>query len=236
MMTMEGNDEPAPISAPGADEPIRVSALLPGRVEEKSAVYERCLAELIDLLGVRRPPLISESREDRRRWQGSARRLIAQAAGVVPAREELFGPLVRAAVYEPDPSFNAEFVAPAVTLFGYRRVKLALIDYLANGSRPERVGAIRAWVWTQVRRSTTPTPEEKTLDDSLADLRDAWQETVLQVFVADDDLDLRRRLLPRLDLHVLNWPEAQRPTVEKAIRIAREHPDEYLRRCVEHQL
>jgi hypothetical protein len=48
------------------------------------------------------------------------------------------------------------------------------------------------------------------------------------MFVTNDDLDVRRCLLPGLDLRAANWPESQSPTVREAIRIARADPDGYL--------
>jgi len=85
-------------------------------------------------------------------------------------------PLIRAAVHEPDPSFNRQLVAPAVAAFGRRRVQLAFIAYLDTGTAPDMAGAARAWYWTQVPLvyvggSKTPTPESAAQCDAFSDLR-----------------------------------------------------------------
>ncbi|MFF2186283.1 hypothetical protein [Streptomyces sp. NPDC058155] len=58
--------------------------------------------------------------------------------------EELFAPLMAAAVYDPDPSFCRWFVEPALYAFGRRRVLSALVDRLRTGTDAERAGAVRA--------------------------------------------------------------------------------------------
>ncbi|MEW2378503.1 hypothetical protein AB0883_20695 [Micromonospora sp. NPDC047812] len=56
------------------------------------------------------------------------------------------------------------------------------------------------------------------------------------MFVTNEDLDVRRCILPGLDLGRQQYPEDLHETVAEAIRIARTHPDEYLRHRVEHQI
>ncbi len=141
----------------------------------------------------------------------------------------------------PDPSFNRQLVEPALAAFGRRRVQLALLEHLRTGTNPERAGAARAWYWTQVALtylagSGSPTPESQSEYDAFADLRREWHETALRVFVANEDLDVRRCILPGLDLGTQQYPEDLHETVAEAIRIARTHPDEYLRHRVEHQI
>lgn len=229
---MESGDEtPAP----------RSLLPLPRRAEDTSSAYEKCLAVLIDLLGAERPPLASDTGRSHRVWHQRARQVIAQAAQSSPARDEWFEPLMRAAVYDPDPSFNRRLIEPAVTTFGRRRVQRALLDYLRAGTDPERAGAARAWYWTQVpltflAGSPTPTPESRAEFEAVADLRQEWRETALRVFVANNDLDVRRSLLSGLNLNLRHYPEALHETVAEAVRIARTHPDDYLRHRVEHQV
>jgi len=214
---------------------------LPRRGEDTATTYEKCLMVLIGLLGAESPPLTSDTNHSHRVWHQRARRAIAQAARQAAAREEWFEPFVRATVYDPDPSFNRRLVEPALTAFGRRRVQLALLEYLRNGTDPERAGAARAWYWTQVpltylAGSDTPTPESGAEFEAFADLRREWRESALQVFVSNADLEVRRCILPGLDLSVRHYPEALHGTVAEAIRIARTHSDEYLRHRVEHQL
>jgi len=214
---------------------------LPPSAADTAATYEQCLVVLIRLLGVESPPLASDTNQSHRVWHQRARRAIAQAARQAAVRDEWFEPFVRATVYDPDPSFNRRLVEPALLAFGRRRVQVALLDYLRNGTDPERAGAARAWYWTQVpltylAGSDTPTPESAAEFEAFADLRREWRETALQVFVSHADVDVRRCILPGLDLSVRHYPEALHGTVAEAIRIARTHSDEYLQHRVEHQL
>lgn len=235
-----GENSPA---TPSSDRPdaMRSYLPLPGRTDDTTATYERYLTELIDLLGAGRPALLSDSGGARFEWQHQARRVVAEAVGRTPVRQEWFEPLVRAAVYDPDPSFNRQLVEPAVAAFGRRRVQVRLLEYLRTGTNPQRAGAARAWYWTQVPltylgRSRSPTPESQAEYDAYADLRRQWRETALRVFLATEDLDVRRCILPGLDLRAEHYPHELRATVAQAIHLARTHPDEYLRHRVEHQL
>ncbi|GAA4107950.1 hypothetical protein [Streptomyces hundungensis] len=98
--------------------------------------------------------------------------------------EDLFDPLMAAAVYDPDPSLCRWFVEPAVYAFGRRRVMAALLDYLRTGTGVERAGAERAWYCAHVplraNRSPAYAPggsRDPALDES-RDVRDEWQETL----------------------------------------------------------
>jgi hypothetical protein len=150
-----------------------------------------------------------------------------------------------AGVYDPSPSANRQFIEPAVTAFGRRRVKTALIDVLLTGTDAERAGAARAWYWTGVSMRVAGrdssgayvyTPESLAESAAVADLRAQWQETALREFVANEDLDVRRCVLPGLTLNPANYPAEFRELVAEAVRIARAHPDEYIRHRVEHQV
>jgi hypothetical protein len=219
----------------------RQFAPLPGRTLDTRATFERCLAEMLDLLGVPRPVVTSDGGRARWLWQNKARQAIAPAMSRSPAREEWFEPLLRAAVYDPNPSFNRRLVEPALVAYGRRRVRMALLDFLRTGTDPERAGAARAWYWTLVplsflSGSDTPTPKSRAKAEAYADLDAEWHRTALHVFITNTDLDVRRCLLPGLDLCAEHWPEELRETVAEAIRIARTHPDEYLQQRVEHQI
>jgi hypothetical protein len=216
-------------------------APLPGRTEDTSAIYEQHLTCLLHLLGMEPPGPADDSRSAHRDWQNRVRRAIGQAVSARQASEDWFEPLVRAAVYEPNPSANRQLVEPAVIAFGRRRFKVKLIEYLRHGTNAERAGAARAWYWTIVPLrfvggSPSPTPESMAERDAVADLHREWQETALQVFTANEDLDVRRCILPGLVLRADFYPEHLRAAVREAIRIARTHPDEYLRHRVEIQV
>ncbi|MBE8476397.1 hypothetical protein IQ210_36175 [Streptomyces sp. 3R004] len=197
------------------------------------------MAQLIELLGAEPPATPGPGRE----WEHEARSIVRRtlrAADVPP--EGLFEQLVRTGVYDPNPSFNRQFIEPAVLLYGRRRVKAALIDVLRTGSDAERAGAARAWYWTGVsvryldRENRVMTPESRAEVDSVADLGAEWQEAALREFVANEDLDVRRCLLPGLVLNARRRPAELHGLVAEAVRIARNHPDAYLRHRVEIQV
>jgi hypothetical protein len=219
----------------GGEPPLRPRTLmaLPG--------FHRCLAGFLELAGVDAVP-----DDGTAAWQSAARRSIRQelkGRGHLP--EEFFDPLVMAGVYDSDPSFNRQFIEPAVTAFGRRRVKTALIEVLRTGTNAERAGAARAWYWTGIpmrvagRDSSgayTYTPESLAEREAVADLRAQWQELALREFVSNEDLDARRCILPGLGLNPAKHPPEFRELVTEAVSIARAHPDEYIRHRVEHQV
>jgi len=48
--------------------------------------------------------------------------------------EVFFMPLVRAAIYETDPSYNRDFVNPCIRIFGRRPASEALLDFVSTGT------------------------------------------------------------------------------------------------------
>lgn len=79
-------------------------------------------------------------------------------------------------------------------------------------------------------------PESLAEREAVADLRARWHEMALREFVSSEDLDVRRCILPGLTLNPANHPADLRELVAEAVRIARAHPDEYIRHRVEHQV
>jgi hypothetical protein len=219
----------------------RTFMALPGRPEDHMASFDRCLTGLLELIGVDAAPGNGTAT-----WRSAAFRAIRQELkepDQLP--EELFGPLVMAGVYDPDPSSNRQFIEPAVTAFGCRRVKAALIEVLRTGTNAERAGAARAWYWTGVpmrvagRDSSGAfiyTPESLAERAAVADLGAQWQEHALREFISNEHLDVRRCILPGLGLNPAEYPAESRELVAQAVRIARAHPDEYIRHRVEHQV
>lgn len=166
---------------------------------------------------------------------------VEQASDAGPVPDEWYEPLIRAAGHEPDPSFVRDLVQPAVSAFGRRRVRLGLLAHLETGSAPDAAGAARAWYWTIVplrylAGAHTPTSESVEERARYGDLDRRYADTALRRFVADDDLDLRRCLLPGLDLAPEAYPAGLRPLVTRAVEIARGSHDEYLRHRVEIQV
>jgi hypothetical protein len=195
-----------------------------------TATFDDCLAKLAQMVGAdMRTP------DGTCAWRSAAR--IAIRAGL-QKRDRLydafFDALVNAGVYDPNPSANAQFIRPAIAHFGRERVQTALLGFLRGGTNPERAGAARAWYWTHAT--------ERYIDhnraewDGLAGLRSAWREAALREFVANEDINVRRCILPGLPLSTEPYPADLHALVAEAIRIARTHSDEYLRHRVEIQI
>jgi hypothetical protein len=58
--------------------------------------------------------------------------------------EVLYEAMIRAAVYERDPSKNRAFVDPCVATFGLPRVSETLLEWFENGSDQEKASAVQA--------------------------------------------------------------------------------------------
>ncbi|MFB8406321.1 hypothetical protein [Streptomyces sp. NPDC055912] len=150
--------------------------------------------------------------------------------------DELFAPLMAAAVYDPDPSFCRWFVEPAVYAFGRHRVMAALVDYLRIGTDAERAGAVRAWysahVPFRVDRSPAYGPggvRDPALDES-QDIKAAWLEASMRVFSEVTDLQMRHRVLLSLPTSRAAYPPSLHELLESTIASARVHPDPHIRR------
>lgn len=217
---------------------------LPPSVGDSRVFFYRCLAVLADLLGADIGPEEPGTREWYRKTR-TAVRLGLQGRETLP--DQFFDALIRAGIYDQDSSLNAQFIQPAVAAFGCLRVRTALLDYLRNSSNAERAGAARASYWASAAWRWTSTTRDDARgwwqhyrpadpDGSLADLRQAWLETALREFVANEDIEVRRCILPGLPLKRDRYPAELRDLVDEAIAIARAHPDEYIRHRVEIQV
>ncbi|SOB79058.1 hypothetical protein [Streptomyces sp. 1331.2] len=205
---------------------VRILQPLPGRTAGEPPAFDLRLARLLRLIGVEVAPGPD--------YQSSARWEVHKAvAGRSELPEEYFEALVEAAVHDPNPSFNRRFVEPALLAFGQRRVRLALLGYLRTGTNPERAGAARAWYWTAL---SVGDGRNGAAADEGASVRDTWYETALREFVANEDLDVRRCILPGLPLVPRAYPKELHALVESAVAIARLHPDEYIRHRAEIQV
>ncbi len=143
-----------------------------------------------------------------------------------PVPRRLFGPMLRAGVLERNPSLNRRFVEPCVRSLGGGRVLAELLRYLEAGTNAEKAGAASALYWA----GGNPRGEE------LGELRERLRCQMLREFVANPDVDVRRRIIPMLRLEPEAYPEELRPLIPVAVEIARSHPDEYIRHRVEVQL
>ncbi|MGA5817265.1 hypothetical protein ACPC54_05305 [Kitasatospora sp. NPDC094028] len=212
---------------------------LPGRPAGGEQTFPECLAEVVRVLGLDVAPEEDAAADGGPPWGHRVRGALREACerGLVLS-EEAFGVLVRAAVLDPNPSFNRQFVEPALNAFGYGRVRAALLDRLRTGSDREKAGAARAWYWTALEQDlpgVTSVHGQLAAEDGAVLVRE-WDEAALREFVANEDLDVRRCLLPGLRLRASAHPAELHGLVETAVAIARAHPDEYLRQRVEHQV
>jgi hypothetical protein len=215
---------------------------LPGRTTHRTPAYAAVVRELVELVGVEAPPVDEKDPRDVRRWCVVTMRVVGvavrRAGAAGEAQEAWFEPMIRAAVHEPDPSFVRDIIRPAIDAYGRRRVRLALLDHLETGAAADAAGAARAWYPTLVGMryvDGSPTPESVAKRDEFRDLDRRFARSGLRRFVADDDLDVRRCLLPSLPLDPGAWPADMRDLVARATEIARSSRDEYLRHRVEIQ-
>lgn len=228
----------SPKSVQESPEPVQSLEPLPGRTEDATEKFLRLLGEMLKLVGAEVPLSSTAGRS----WAHQARSLIREALrGRKELPEEYFDALLITAIYDPNPSFNRQFVEPACVVFGRRRVQTALLRWLQDGTNQERAGAARAWYWTLAPLSyrggsKTPTPESKAEYDAVADLRAQWYETALREFVSNEHLDVRRCILPLLPLNPERYPPDLHELVAEAVRIARSHSDAYIRHRVEIQV
>jgi hypothetical protein len=184
--------------------------------------------------------LVNALQDDRQKW------FVAAIFEGYPVPRRLFAPLLKAAVDEVNPSFNRQFVEPCVKSFGHRAVNEFLLNIVERDNDAEIAGAVSALYWAnmQIRfAGNVPkltlqyaTPESR---EAFLALNDVWQrkrESLLRVFVNNDDVTVRRQIIPSLNLDECDYPDELKPLVERAIEIARNHSDEYIRHRVEVQL
>ena len=63
--------------------------------------------------------------------------------------KDLLKPMLYAAVHEPDPSFNNEFIKPCRRVFDYVDIQKLLLDVFQNGSKDEKIGVLKALYWAR---------------------------------------------------------------------------------------
>ncbi len=156
---------------------------------------------------------------------------VAEVFRFQPVPKRLLVGMLRTAVYERDPSLNRYFVEPCLRSFGARRVNQELLRYLEVGTDKEKAGVASAFYWSFGLNGHQGIRHE--------DLSDLWQRVSclhLREFVNNQDLDVRRRIMPLLVLREDCYPEELQPLVLRAVEIARAHPDDYIRHRVEIQL
>lgn len=136
--------------------------------------------------------------------------------------EAYFAPLLRAAIYEADPSFTQDFLTPALRAFGHRKVQEDLLRRLEQGTPREQAGALRAWYWAW-----------KPCDEDLRVKRDSF---LLKRFVECEELAVQRSIIFFLSLSPSDYSEACQSLIPTAIHLARTHPDASVRQHIEEKL
>jgi hypothetical protein len=178
--------------------------------------------------------------DQERKW------LVAEVFSKAPVPKRLFNVMLRAAVHEINPSLNRYFVEPCIAAFGHRAVNEALLEYVEQGNDFEKAGAINALYWggmhlqfDDYRRGLTlehATPESRT---AYLELKDVWERKrslFLREFVSNENVDVRRSIIPSLNLDEADYPNDLKLLIAQAVEIARNHEDEYIRHRVEVQL
>ena len=151
----------------------------------------------------------------------------------------LFDPLIRAAVYERDPSYNRYFVEPCVRSTGWQPTAQALLVYVRDGTDFEKAGAANALYHAFGHASSHPF----LLEDRVPDPPESEGETpsatrhrahriFLEEFVRNPHVDVRRSLVTKLH-HASDYPPDLQGMAEEARRIALSHPDDYIRERAE---
>jgi hypothetical protein len=164
--------------------------------------------------------LDSALQDENRKW------FVAAVFGEQPVPKRLVDRMLHAGVLEKNPSFNRRFIQPCVESFGAAAVLFKLLGYLQSGTDEEKAGAASVLYWVPGQSGIDPDVE----------LREQIRCQMLREFVSNEDLEVRRRIIPMLVLDESRYPEDVRLHVSKAIEIARAHSDEYIRHRVEIQL
>jgi hypothetical protein len=163
----------------------------------------------------------------------------------IPLPEELYETMLRAAVYEIDPSYNRYFVDPCREAFGLRRVNSSLLEVVKNGDNFEKAGAVNALYHASppelAFKGIPPAytkeyalPESVQAYDEYKDVRMEMDCLFLKEFINNSNVEVRQSLIPHLKLNDPSYyPEDIRPLVDEAIRIAQNHEDEYIRHRLE---
>jgi hypothetical protein len=70
---------------------------------------------------------------------------------------------------------------------------------------------------------------QRMCEEKLGDLHQKVAHVMLNEFVQNEDLDVRRAIIPQLSLHPSQYLEEEKPLPSQAIQIASSHPDDYIR-------
>jgi len=162
--------------------------------------------------------------DDERKW------FVADLAHRCESLAELFFiPMLEAAIEEVNPSSNRRFVEPCMHFFGPSRVNEYLLSVVETGTDFRKAGAVSALYWARGFSYEYPGSKPFAAMEMSEDDRKQRRTVLLETFVANPNLDVRRCIIPHLNLDPTHYPESHRPLVAKAIEIARASADDYIR-------
>ena len=144
---------------------------------------------------------------------------------------DLFLPLMRAAIDEPDPSFNAYFIEPCLRSFGPRRTNEHLLDVFESGTNLEKARAVNALYHAQLSvtyRTIVDGGNVRFESDALsqarhAELNDIWSRKrmlFLTEFIRNEDLDFKKFIVPRMSWSPDYYKKDELPLLERATELA----------------
>jgi len=161
-----------------------------------------------------------------------------QEANQMP--EWLFVPMIRAAVYEQDHSFNGWYIYPCLRCFGPHRVNDELFRYLEAGTNVEKAEGFKAFYHSTHRQHIEAfyrlNGGEIDPPEYFINLKQRLADWLLTEFVANPDLDVRRRIVVSLRVVPENYSPEIRPLLSQAIKLASEHTDTFIRNEMRHKL
>lgn len=129
-------------------------------------------------------------------------------------------------IEEQDPSGNRWLIEPAVRAMGARRVIDRLTELLREGTDLEKGGAASAAYW--VRGDPN--------DIRYLEAKSRFRDEMLRQFVENESVHVRQRIIPMLSMRAEDYSSEVAALLPTATRIARSHPDSYIRHRVEIQL
>lgn len=143
-----------------------------------------------------------------------------------PVPKRLLAPFLHAAVMEHDPSRNRLYIDPCIRSWGSREVNHRLLRYLETGSNEEKAGVASAFYWAR----------GNPLDEDITSLNALIRSALLREFVRNEDLSVRQRIVPLLNLDTSAYSIEDHQLIFEAIAIARRHTDQYIRHRIEIQM
>lgn len=159
----------------------------------------------------------------------------ALLVGAPAISENLYQPLLHAAVYETSPLRVQAFMEPLVKAFTVKRVYQNLIDYIEKGTDFEKAGAVNALHWVGERKSSGESGRHRP-DMGMMSLDDYRRMLYMNTFINNHDLDVRRSIITYVDMDPFTANAPMKELIEKVTKLARAHPDEYIRHRIEVQL